>query len=221
MVMSRFAFPESMRIPFILVLAFIIPAFLITPVSALVTVTSESYTPPAPLVPGSADTAVVTLAVIPSGATTFPRTHSLQMQTALVDTQWNIQVYVNGVAAAHQTGTGSAEFMNGYLLSYPTTSDVTMTVTISGSVPSASAANVTILQVNEIDTTGGSVPYGSITVAAPLVSSVTTSVPLGTTPASSVAETPVSTKSGNDAVMAGIVLSGIILAAFGYSRIRR
>ncbi|MFA5332745.1 MAG: hypothetical protein WC342_10240 [Methanoregula sp.] len=219
--MSRSAFPPYLRIFAVLVFAGILLVLAVTPVAAQVMVTSESFTPPAPLTPGSADTAVVTLSVIPSGATTFPRTHSLQMQTSLVDTEWNIQVYVNGIAAAHQAGTGSAEFINGYLLSYPTTSDVSITVTLSGNIPTGTATDVTILQITEIDTSGGPSPYGSSTVTAPLISSVATvAAPVDTPQKPPVTETT-PTRAGSDFGFAAIVLSGLVLAAFGYSRFRQ
>jgi hypothetical protein len=121
-----------------------------------------------------------------SGATTFSRYHTLQMQTGLLDAQWNIQVLVNGVPAAQQSASGTTAFVNGYLLSYPTTSDLSFVVSVNGTVPAAAGTNVTVLHITELDNGGFPVPESSIMVTAPLTIASAGTSSLSPTPVTSV-----------------------------------
>jgi len=141
------------------------------PAAASQVLTGETFAPPSPLVAGGQQHAVVQYTVIPSGATTFPKGHNLQMQTNLSGAQWAIQVIVDGNNAAYQTASGSTAFVNGVILSYPTTKDVSFTVTIDGTVPASAAGTVTVLRMVEIDNTGNAVP-GSESVIIPSVAGI-------------------------------------------------
>ena len=157
------------------------------PAAATQVLTNVSFSPVLPLAPGSVQYTTSSITIIPSGATTFSRYHSLQMQTGLLDAQWDIQVIVNGIPAAQQPASGATAFVNGYLLSYPTTSDLAFTVAINGTVPASAGTTVTVLQVTELDNGGAPVPGSSITVTAPLHSA-----PPGTPGNPSVTATPLS-----------------------------
>ena len=104
-------------------------------VSATVVLSSDSFTPNPPLVPGTQQHVVATYAIIPSGSTTFAKGHSLQMVTDLSAAKWSIQVTLDGRNAAQQSASGDAAFVNGELLSYSTNHDVGMIVTIDGHGP--------------------------------------------------------------------------------------
>jgi hypothetical protein len=138
------------------------------PAAASQVLTSESFAPASPLVAGGQQHVVVKYTVIPSGATTFPRGHNLQMQTNLTGAQWTIQVIVNGNSAASQPASGSTAFVNGFILSYTTDNDVSFIVTIDGTVPVPANGTVTVLRMVEIDNTGNVVP-GSLSVISPPV----------------------------------------------------
>jgi len=189
------------------------------PATATLYVTGESLNPPAPLVSGQAENAVITLTLVPSGATSFPRSHTLQMQTSLVDAQWNIQIIQNGRAAATQTASGTAAFINGYLLSYPTTSDLSLTITLNGTVPPDAGTNVTILQVAELDNAGTLVPGSSLTVSAPL----TSPSPVLITPTQVTDTTPLTATSSPTQSAGALPVTGLIasvVAAAGYVSLR-
>jgi hypothetical protein len=190
-----------------------------SPAAAALVITNESFSPVPPLAWGDGQHAVIAITVIPAGATTFSQTHTLQMQTDLVNARWNIQVIVDGVPAAHQSASGTSAFVNGYLLSYPTTADVSFTVTLNGTVPSGTGINVTILQVTELDTSGMPVPGSSRTVAAPLIipSQGTVTLPQVTIPAPAAA-TPVPTHSPGFLPVTGLVAA--VIAAAGYVSLR-
>ena len=106
-----------------------------SPAVAALVITNVSFSPVPPLMGGDEQHAVMAIAVIPAGATTFSRTHTLQMQTSLTNARWSIQIMVDDIPAAQQPASGTSAFVNGYLLSYPTTSDVSLTVALDGTVP--------------------------------------------------------------------------------------
>jgi hypothetical protein len=188
---------------------------------ATLVITNVSFSSVPPLMGGDEQHAVTTIAIIPAGATTFSRTHMLQMQTSLASARWNIQVIVDGVPAAQQSASGTGAFVNGYLLSYPTTSDVSLTVALNGTVPSGTNPNVTILQVTELDTSSQPVPGKSLTVIAPLISPLhgVVTTPEGTVavPASA---SPEPTRAGTFPAD-GLVASVVAVAGYGYTRSQR
>ncbi len=170
------------------------------PAAASQVLTSESFTPDSPLVAGGQQHVVMKYTVIPSGSTTFPRGHNLQMQTGLAGAQWTIQVIVDGNNAARQTATGSTAFVNGAILSYTTNNDVSFTVTIDGTIPASATGTVTVLQVSEIDNTGNVVPgsqsviirpvAGAVPAPVPVMSAIPTLMPPLVTPAAAVTRSP-------------------------------
>ena len=158
----------------------------IPPVASTQVLSDVSFTPTGPLVAGSQQHVVATYAIIPSGATTFPTGHSLQMQTDLVNAKWSIQVTLDGVNAAHQSANGNAAFVNGELLSYSTNHDVGLVVTIDGTVPKTESDQLMVLQVKEIDNSGNVVPGSVITISQPMAGqpdpATTVAVPTHTHP---------------------------------------
>jgi hypothetical protein len=140
---------------------------LVSPAAASQVLTGVSFSPDSPLLPGDQQHTVAKYAIIPAGSSTFPRGHTLQMQTGLTDARWTIQVIVDGNNAALQTASGSAAFINGGLLSYPTDHDVSFTVTIDGTVPGAAAGTVTLLDMVELDNAGSPVPGSQSIVSRP------------------------------------------------------
>ena len=155
-------------IPVALIIAMTILPLFIAPVSAMYVLSSLTLAPDGPLVPGAQQEIIARYAVLPSGPTTFVPGHNLQMLTNLTDASWNIQVMVDGRNAARQTGSGKAVFVNGELLSYPATRDVSFEVIINGSVPGSAGAPVIVLHVVEIDNTGDIVPGSANTINEPV-----------------------------------------------------
>ena len=179
MSLSRISLPSNRRgILLVMAALFVLSGTLS---SATLVPTGTVFTPAPPLIAGSGQYAVSSLTIIPSGATTFSRYYTLQMQTGLLDARWNIQVLANGVPAAQQSASGTTAFINGYLLSYPTTTDLSFTVAINGTVPAGGVSDITVLQITELDNSGAPVPGGSIMVTAPLapVPPQTSSLPPG------------------------------------------
>ena len=157
--------------------ALVVLVLQVTPVTATYTLSAASYSPNPPLVVGGHQHITATYYLGPSGATTFIPGHQLQMQTDLVNAQWNIQVIQNGRNAAQQTASGSVAFVNGALLSYPSNNDVSLSVTIDGIVPQGQGDQVMVLQTKELDNSGNVVPGSEITISQPVAGQPTT-IPL-------------------------------------------
>jgi len=142
------------------------------------------------------------------------------MQTDLTNAQWNIQVIDNGQNAAQQSATGNAAFVNGMILSYPNSHDISLSVTIDGTVPSAAGTQVTVLQVEEIDNSGNIVPGSIMTVVEPVAgqtpSPATPQYP--TLPQSPVPSSPSPTRSDGFTLVPVLLALSLIL---GLARMRR
>lgn len=149
-----------MKSSFPAVLIFLLFACLVLPCSAsysLRDVTlaplSESYQAVTPL-NISAD-----LAIVPAGPTTFIEGYTLVLSTDLDRPVWNVRVQVDGRQAAVFQKSGTTVFINGYLLSYPVTRDVGVSVGLEGAVPAPGAEGTfTVLRVIELNNQGQVVP---------------------------------------------------------------
>jgi hypothetical protein len=189
------------------VLALATLAVLSSPVAASLLLTGVSFAPDAPLVPGTSQHVVVTFNALPAGSTTFIRGHELQMQTNLSDARWSIQVIDDGNNAALQSASGNVAFVTGALLSYPTSHDVSLSVTIDGTVPPSATSPFTVLTVEELDNEGAIVPGSTITVNQPVAgqSPLATSSAVPTLTAPVMSSAPVPTQSGGFAPVTGIL----------------
>ena len=196
----------------LIVSALIALLLLVTPVAATYTLSSVSYLPNPPLVIGGQQQVTATYYIGPSGSTTFIKGHELQMQTDLVIARWNIQVLQNGRNAAQQSASGSAAFVNGEILSYPNSNDVSLVVTIYGVVPQTPSNQVMLLQVEEIDNSNNVVPGSVITLSQPVAGQpatpVQTAIPTLTPP---IVTSPSQTKSPGFTVIAGILAFGLAI----------
>lgn len=118
------------------VAACLILLVLATHATALVTTREIQVSPPGGSLPGGSVVNVsAELEIIPAGATTFAGTHTLSLTTDLLGAVWQVVVYVDGIQAAVIPKSGNTVFVNGYLLSYPTTRDVSVKIVLDGSVP--------------------------------------------------------------------------------------
>jgi len=149
-------------------LAILLILLQVIPATAIMVLTDVSYAPNPPLLIGGQQNVTARYYVGPSGATTFIPGHQLQIQTELVNAQWNIQVLVDGRNAARQSSSGTTAFVNGALLSYSTNQDVSLDVTIDGVVPQTQADKVIVVLVKEIDNSGSVVPGSMILSSKPV-----------------------------------------------------
>lgn len=192
-------------------------AAIVLPASATLILSAPTLNPSTiPLSPGSYQSVNATLTLIPSGDTTFNSQHSVQITTDLNQPVWYVQVFKNGIGAAVIPTLGNAVFINGYLLSYPSNNDVSVAIGVSGITPSTPGANVTLLQVEEIDNTNTVVPGSVSTVTEPVAGTVATSsasLPANTPQPASVPATATRQSPGFSSLfgMTALCIGGIIL----------
>jgi len=197
-------------------------ALIAMPVTAAIVLTDTVLQPASvALTPIVVLKVVARISVIPAGATTFPEGHRLQMQTGLSGPVWLTQVYVDGIPAAGQRASGDAAFVNGYLLSYGTNHDVSLSVTVTGTVPFLPGQQVMLMNIEELDNSGSVVPGSSITISRPGASSpggrVADTTPVLPPAPSGTGPVPSPTRAGGLSAPAGIaacaVTAALILAA--------
>jgi hypothetical protein len=192
-------------------LAIVVILLQVIPATAIMTLTKVSCTPNPPLLISRQQHVTARYYVGPSGATTFIPGHQLQMQTELVNAQWDIQVLVDGRNAARQSGSGATVFVNGALLSYSTNQDVSLDVTLDGVVPQTQANQVMVLLVKETDNSGGVVPDSTILISQPVEGEPATATKAVLPAPSPVIILPSPSKSNGFPVTTGIFAIGLVL----------
>ena len=169
---------KTWSVPLIVISLCALAAFvlIISPVAATLALSDVAFTPNPPMVPAQPQQVSAKIWVIPSGATTFASGHEIQLQTTLTNAQWNIQVVVDGIPAAHQTAQGNAAFINGALLAYSTDRDVSIVINVAGTVPANAGSSLMAMQIQELDNNGSVVPGSVITIIQPTTVSTATPV---------------------------------------------
>jgi hypothetical protein len=109
--------------------------------------------------------------IIPQGPTTFVEGYTLVLSTDLDRASWDVAVVIDGKRAAVFQKIGSTVFINGYLLSYPTSRDVTVDIQIDGYTPSIPAGSTfSMLRIVELNNQGQPVSGSEQTVSRTLIS---------------------------------------------------
>lgn len=131
-------------------------ALLAAPAVAALVPREIQVNPPGEMLPAAASVNVsAAVEIIPSGATTFADTHTLSLSTDLSDARWNVVISVDGMQAAVIPKEGNYVFVNGYLLSYPTTRDVAVHISLCGTVPFVPEnQEITVLRFSELGSQG-------------------------------------------------------------------
>lgn len=189
---------------------------LAAPVSATFQIQQSELNPAkTPLEPKSQQSVTAIITIIPQGATTFIVGNQLQLSTELNTPQWDVQVMVNGIPAAVIPAKGNTAFINGFLLSYPNSNDVSVSASVTGYVPEG-VASVTLLQVNQQNNAGQTIPGAVQTISAPVAvpaTVMTTDLPSPTSPVPTMVPPAPTTAPGmGPAVLAGGLLVGGLVA---------
>jgi hypothetical protein len=135
-------------------LALIVPA-----VSVAYTVNSMTINPSSGSLTPQTPVSISFTVQEPSGQTS---TNDLLMNTALQSPEWSYIINVNGNPTAPTAAASATVDISGFLLTYKSTDDVTVSVTLSGNVPTVTqTSNQTLLQIWEDDSNGNQVgtPY--------------------------------------------------------------
>lgn len=184
---------------------------LIAPVSGTFSLQSVAIHPSVEaLKPAEAMTIRATAQIIPQGPTTYIEGYTMVLSTELDPVKWDVAVLVDGNRAAVFEKTGSTVFINGYLLSYPTTRDVALEISVDGYSPKGTAETGFIaIRITELNNQGRPVSGSDQTVYGKLPPLPPESLPEVTTTVETIY--PVTTKAGIGSV---VTLGGLFLGIF-------
>jgi len=183
----------------------------VSPACALIVVQNPQVSPEGALSPGTPVRGSFVIVVIPSGATTFPSGHSLVLSTDLLSPEWSVETDLDGVPNDRMTRFSDVVFLNGFLLSYPTTRDVSLNVTLTGNAPSP--GNVALFRVVELDNQGMIVPGSEIVVPGAVATLITAppGTPVGTTAALPLSATVTTAPPSLFSIIVALALAGLFL----------
>lgn len=194
---------------------------LVMPASATFQIQQSELNPSGiPLQPGSQQSVTAIIAIIPQGTTTFIVGNQLQLTTGLSVPQWDVQVMVNGIPAAVIPAKGNTAFINGFLLSYPTSDDVSVSASVTGIVPSG-VSSINLLEVSQLNNAGQTVPGAVQTISEPVAvpaTSITTALPAPSSPGTTMA-TPAPTKSSGLSLV--VFIGGLLVVALAAWRVKK
>lgn len=118
-------------------------------VSSITVDPSGSLTPDTPVI------VTYTVAFTGGDTETFPSGDELQMSTDLDAAKWTYSIVLDGVDTAQPSTSGRVVSVSGWILSYPSSKDESMKVTIEGKAPTVtSTSNKTLIKICEYDSHG-------------------------------------------------------------------
>jgi hypothetical protein len=196
---------------------------LIVPVTASFVFQNVAVNPSPPLEAGQQVSGNSQLVIIPQGgSTTFITNNQLELTTQLDTARWDVGVLVNGIPAAQIPMEGNIVYINGYLLSYPVSDDVAVSIKVNGTVPQAAGQSLTIVQADQLNNAGQVVPGSTQAISEPLTTQVSTTIPVLSLTSSPVQQaTTIPTKIPGFSmpeVAAGLIIGTLVLIHFRGNR---
>lgn len=131
--------------------------------------TIDSYTtdPSAPFTSNTPVTVSYTLGFPPASDATFPSGNDLVMATDLTNPQWTYTLILEGVENPRSPVNGTPFRLSGFELSYPSTVNESVRVTLTGTAPEVSSSTgKVIVDVHEVTSTGTPVITTQVTRTA-------------------------------------------------------
>ena len=125
--------------------------FCIHAVSAFA-VSSITVDPSGSLTPGTPVIVTFKIDMSASGDETFPSADELQMSTDLDSPKWAYSLVLDGVDTPQPANSGRVLSVSGWILSYPSSVEESMKVTLQGNAPTVTqTTNKTMIKVTEYD----------------------------------------------------------------------
>lgn len=190
---------------------------IVMPVGALYSLTDVTTYPAMTVVqPGDPLQLSALARIIPQGSTTYIEGYTLVLSTELERPSWQVIVTVDGRDAAVFQKTSQTVFISGYLLSYPTTQDVNVKISLEGIAPHLEpGSSFILLRVTELNNQGLAVPGSVQTVTGTMVHP--SQEPSQTGPVLTTTVTrPGPTNAGDDPVLLiGFLCLAVVLASAG------
>ena len=140
--------------------------FLIVGISLVsaVTVSDPVINPTGDLTAGTNVSVSFKIDMTPAGGVTFPPDGTLQIFTDLNNPQWTSTLIRDGVEQAEPSSSSRSMYLSGWVLSYPSSVQESLRITLQGMVPSVTKSmNKTIVLVQELDGKNAVIPASIIT----------------------------------------------------------
>jgi len=135
--------------------------FLIVGISLVsaVTVSDPVINPTGDLTAGTNVSVSFKIDMTPAGGLTFPEDNTLQIFTDLNSPQWTSTLIRDGVEHPQPASSSRSIYLSGWVLSYPSSVQESLRVTLQGMVPSVTKSmNKTIVLVQELDGNNAIIP---------------------------------------------------------------
>lgn len=134
------------------------------------TASSVSIDPSGSLTPGSPVTVSFKIQFPASSGETFPSGSELQMSTDLDKPKWTWTLILDGVENPRPQASGRILSLSGFELSYPSSVEQSIRVTLEGTAPSVDqTTNKTIIKIQEVDSNNNVVSSSKIDHTAVIV----------------------------------------------------
>jgi hypothetical protein len=131
---------------------------------AAVTVSNPVINPTGDLTAGANVSTSFKIDMTPSGSDTFPKANTLQIFTDLNNAKWTVTMIRDGVEHPIPQEFGRSVYLSGWILSYPSTIQESLRISLEGTVPSVTKSmNKTIVLVQELDGNNAVIPATIVT----------------------------------------------------------
>ncbi len=133
-------------------------------IASAVTVSNPVINPTGDLTAGTNVSASFKIDMTPSGTDTFPKDNTLQVFTDLNNAKWTVTLVKNGIDQPAPQEFGRSIYLSGWILSYPSSIQESLRISLEGSVPSVTKSmNRTIVLVQQLDGNNALIPASIVT----------------------------------------------------------
>jgi hypothetical protein len=115
------------------------------------TLSSVTVTPQGDLAAGTSITVRSTIDFSSAGTGTFPNASELQMRTDLVNPYWIPVLVLDGKETRLEIKAGEEMAIPGWYLSYASSQNVQLLVTVTGNIPANPTSKENLLKIQEVD----------------------------------------------------------------------
>jgi hypothetical protein len=132
--------------------------------AAGVTVLNPVINPTGDLTAGANVSTSFKIDMTPSGSDTFPKANTLQIFTDLNNPKWTVTMIRDGVEHPVPQEFGRSVYLSGWVLSYPSSVQESLRISLEGTVPSVTKSmNKTLILVQELDGNNKVIPSTIVT----------------------------------------------------------
>jgi hypothetical protein len=108
-----------------------------------------------------------------TGSTTIPSANDIQMSTDLTNPKWTYTILLDGVENPRQSTGGNVLTITGFELSYKSSVEESVRVTLEGTVPTVDkTTDKTIVKIQEIDSSNAAITSSIVEKKATIINTI-------------------------------------------------